>query len=343
MSRGGMFDDTLRTLSQLGGQHRISVTIEDDEDGYLDRECPAEECLFSFKVLAEDWKNKVRDEEVFCPSCRHTADSSHWLTQEQARHIRKAALAHVSGKLNQAMVRDAEQWNRRQPKGGLVSISMKVNKKPMQLLLPPAAAESMRLKITCPACQCHYAVIGAGFFCPACGHNAADQQFSQTIAGISQALDATASVRDAIQDRDTAENTIRLLIENALQTIVTAFQRYAEALYASLPNAAPARRNAFQSLVEGSSLWQATIGKVYADHLAPAELNALQRAFQQRHLLAHTQGIVDADYRNKSGDTRYQIGQRIVIREKTVREVATLITKLGVGLLADANASGART
>ncbi|WP_130472440.1 hypothetical protein [Candidatus Magnetaquicoccus inordinatus] len=330
-----MFDETIRTIRAMGGQTRLSVSIQDDEEGYFDRKCPADECLFQFKILSEDWKNKVRDEEVFCPSCRHTASSGQWWTQQQIEHAKKAAISHISGQINRAMVRDAAQWNRQQPRGSLISITMNVNNHPTQVLLPPAAAEPMRLKITCPACECRYAVIGAAFFCPACGYNAADQQFMQSIIGITQSLDALDFVRLAIEDRDAAENTVRLVVESGLQTIVTAFQRYAEALYTAVPNASQARRNAFQNLSEGSDLWKVATGKSYADHIMTDEIAILQKAFQQRHLLAHTQGIVDAAYQNKSGDNRYQIGQRIVIREESVREAARLITKLAGGLLAD--------
>ena len=96
------------------------------------------------------------------------------------------------------------------------------------------AAEPMRLRIECPACSCRYAAIGAAFFCPACGHNAADLMFTQSVAGIRGALDAVPGVRAAIPDRDTAETTHRLIVENGLQNLVAAFQRYGEALYARL-------------------------------------------------------------------------------------------------------------
>lgn len=334
-----MFDETIRALKALDGQTEVSVPIEDDEDGYFDRECPSEECLFQFKILSEDWKDKVRDEEVFCPSCRHTANAEKWWTAQQIEHAQQAALAKIAGSINNAMTRDASQWNRRQPKGGLISMSLKVDNRQTQVLLPPAAAEPMRLRITCTACECRYAVVGAAFFCPACGHNAADQQFTQSITGIIQSLDAIGSVRTAITDRDVAENTIRLLVENGLQNAVTAFQRCAEALYGGLPSAGKARRNAFQNLAEGDDLWTAATGKSYGVHLSPTELATLRRAFQQRHLLAHTQGIVDADYLTKSGDTRYQIGQRIVVREEAVREAADLVRKLASGLIADATGS----
>ncbi len=331
-----MFDETIRALEALKGQQTVSIAIEDDDEGYFDRECPSEECLFQFKVLSEDWTNKVSDDQVFCPSCGHSADADKWWTQQQIEHAQQAALAEIAGSLTNAMTRDAVQWNRRQPKGGFVSMTMKVDNRNTQVLLPPAAAEAMQLKISCPSCECHYAVVGAAFFCPACGHNAADQQFAQSISGILQSLDAIALVRSAIADRDVAENTIRLIVENGLQNAVTAFQRCAEAIYTELPTAGKARRNAFQNLSEGDALWVAATGTPYSAHLSSNELAALQRAFQQRHLLAHTQGIVDADYVIKSGDSRFQAGQRIVVREAYVREIAELVRKLTDGLLADA-------
>ena len=39
----------------------IPITILSDEKGYLDRECPNKNCLYNFKVLMDDWQNKVSD------------------------------------------------------------------------------------------------------------------------------------------------------------------------------------------------------------------------------------------------------------------------------------------
>ena len=193
----------------------------------------------------------------------------------------------------------------------------------------------MRLKITCPACACRYGVVGAAFFCPACGHNAADLMFAQTTAGIRNVLDAIPSVREAIPDRDTAETTMRHVTESALQNAVTAFQRYAEALYGRFPSLPRPRRNAFQNLSEGSNLWHAATGKHYSAYLDNAQQTDLARFFQQRHLLAHTQGLVDDDYVRRTGDTTYRAGQRLVIRDATVRECLTIIETLISGMASD--------
>lgn len=51
----------------------MQVGIPLDDDGYLDRECPNEAGGALFKILADDWKEKVCDEDVFCPFCIHTS------------------------------------------------------------------------------------------------------------------------------------------------------------------------------------------------------------------------------------------------------------------------------
>jgi len=328
-----MFKQFLREVDRMKRSYRISVPIPSDSEGYTDKECPAPECQFEFKVFEDDWGDKVRDEEVFCPFCGHTAPADHWYSRRQIEGSRKIAMNEVQNRLNAAMKRDADRWNRQQRKDRFLTTTMKVDGRPQHVLVPDMVAEPMRLKITCPACACRYAVIGAAFFCPACGHNAADQMFRQSIGSIRNALDVLPGVRAAIADRDAAETTARLIIENGLQNAITAFQRYAEVLYATRYPSLPApRRNAFQNLKEGSTLWHTASGKQYSNYVTTAELEALTRYFQQRHLLAHRAGLVDADYIERSGDTSYREGQRLVVREESVRECLTLIEKLAGGL-----------
>ena len=329
-----MFDELIKELCRLDGQE-VSVSIPSDADGYFDRECPRAACQFKFKVHKDDWHEKVRDEEVHCPFYGHTAHANAWRTQEQFKHAKKTALARVDHRINGAMRRDADQWNRHQARNSFIDITMKVDSRPLHLPLPPAAVEPMQLKITCPECECRYAVIGAAFFCPACGHNAADLVFSQTLAGIRKVLSSLADIKATIRDRDTAATAARLYTENGLQNAVTAFQRFAEALYSTLPSSQPPRRNAFQNLKEGNALWHSATGKQSSACLSSAELKALSRYFQQRHLLAHTQGIVDADYINRTRDTDYRIGQRIVVHETTVHDCVALIEKLATGMTSD--------
>ena len=54
--------------------------------------------------------------------------------------------------------------------------------------------------------------------------------------------------------------------------------------------------------------------------------------FQRRHLVEHNNGLVDQRYIDKSGDISYQVGQRIVVKEKDVNELLHIIEILATGL-----------
>lgn len=336
-----MFEEMLRVARRLDGM-KVSVSVggETDQDGYIDRQCPATDCEFSFKVHADDWRDKVSDDGVHCAFCGHTADSQQWFTHEQVEHAKKEALAKVKGVLGQAMRTDAQRWNQSQRRNSFLKITMNVSSQPREILLPAEATDPMRLKITCSVCGCRYAVIGSAFFCPACGHNDAEQVFRQSMTAIRSTLDALPLVRQGIADADTAEDTVRLLIESGLQNAITAFQRFAEALYLHHPAAPKARRNVFQNLAEGDALWAMAYDHGYDKHLSDSELASLSRYFQQRHLLAHKEGLVDDDYVARSGDTTYCSGQRVVVREAAVRECAQLIETLAVGMKRDVGRGG---
>lgn len=244
-------------------------------------------------------------------------------------------MGHINQQLSRAMKRDAGRWNQRQPRDSFIRLTMQVKDRPLSVLTPSAASETMRIKITCPSCSCRYAIIGAAFFCPGCGHDAADIVFDQSMAAVRNAINSLPAIRAAMPDRDSAETTARLIIESSLLNAVSTFQRYAEVLYGRYPAASKARRNAFQNLSEGSELWLGATGYAYSHYFDSDETATLLRFFQQRHLLVHTQGIIDADYISRTGDTSNRIGQRLVLRETAIHECLALIEKLGSAMAAE--------
>jgi Zn finger protein HypA/HybF involved in hydrogenase expression len=52
----------------------------------------------------------------------------------------------------------------------------------------------MTLRITCETCGCCYAVVGVGYFCPACGHNSADVTFDQSVDRARHAIAALPAI-----------------------------------------------------------------------------------------------------------------------------------------------------
>jgi len=326
-----MFDDTIGFLKRLERGMQVPIEMPLDEEGYLDRQCPKDECHAEFKVLFEDWREKVREEIVYCPMCRHKAESGKWNTPEQERYIEEYGTRYVSEQIDKTLKRDAAQFNRRQPKGGFIQMSMSVKPGRPPIAVPAEVAELMQQKFACEECGCQYGSVGSSFFCPACGHNSAPSTFAGTVRTVRTLMQRLDKIAGAIPDKDSAEDAVRQILENSLQRLVGGFQRLMEALFDKLPQAAriQPRRNVFQNLRESSDLWEKAGLKRYENLLTEEELRDLNRLFQQRHLCAHRDGIVDQAYLDKSQDTSYTAGQRVVVKPASVHRLGDLVEKIG--------------
>ncbi len=327
-----MFEDLIKELGRIDGQS-VSVPIECDENGYIDRQCPSEECEFLFKVNEEDWDEIFKDEAVWCPLCRHEAPADQWFTINQIEHAESEALAIIQGKIHNSLRSGAQKFNRNQPRNSFISMSMKVNGVIKRThTIPAEAAEVMQLEITCEECNSRFAVIGSAFFCPACGHNSVVRTFFDSLRKIKAKRDSIEVVRKALIEstgKDEAELTCRSIRETCISDGVVAFQKYCEGRY-SVHGKAPF--NAFQRLDQGSDIWKEATKKGYDSWLNNEELDRLKILYQRRHILAHNEGIVDSQYIKKSEDSSYIEGQRIVVSDKDIGDLLNCLEKLGEGL-----------
>jgi hypothetical protein len=298
-----MFEKLMKELEKLEQGIRVPVEVSVDDEGYLDRVCHSETCRAEFKVLAQDWREKTSNERVYCPVCRFEAPSTEWNTDEQREYLKSVAIAHLQDVVHSALIEDVHRFNHaRRP--GFVQISLSAKRGARPTIVPIEAAKMMRQLFVCEACGCHYASVGAAFFCPACGHNSAVATFGQTTKVVCQFVALAPSIRGALAkefDDDLAQDSVRNMLR---------------------------RKNVFQNLSESSDLWRDAVGKGYEDMLLPSELQELEALFQQRHLMAHRNGIVDQEYIDRSGDSTYSVGQRLVVREAAVLRLAALLSNL---------------
>jgi hypothetical protein len=84
--------------------------------------------------------------------------------------------------------------------------------------------------------------------------------------------------------------------------------------------------NAFQKIDVGEGLWKDLLQEGYSDWLTKHQFDRMNALFQRRHLLQHTEGIVDQMYIDKTSDPK--LGQRIVINESDVLELVGYIKTL---------------
>lgn len=337
-----MFENLIKTLEILEGGSTYTMDIECDKDGYIDKECPNQDCMSKFKVLAEDWKGKISEEHVCCPFCGHVAPANSWWTTEQIEQAKEQAVRSIGAMINDSIEKDVKQFNRHSPKKGFIRVSMKFSGSTYAPNLPAEALEEMEQKITCEKCGTHYAVIGSAFYCPCCGHNSARQTFFNSIEKVKSKINNLEVVRNAIADvngKDEAARTCESLVETSTSDLVVAFQRLCECAYPQMPNSGKIKKNEFQRLSDGSALWKNLVGRGYEDWLEPGEFIKLKKCFQQRHLLQHKDGIVDRDYIDRSFDKTCSVGQRITIKATDILEYAAIVEKLGGIILGLLNSS----
>lgn len=313
----------------------IPITFLSDEKGYFDRECPNENCLYTFKVNMEDWKEKVSDDEVHCPMCGHIDTADKWWTQEQLESMQKIAASYAMSMITKELDKAFGKLAHSTRNNKFFKITYKPGEKITFQNNPIGQSEEWKTDITCEKCGTRYSVIGSAYFCPCCGHNSAVSAFNESTDSIEKMLKSLPEMKQLLTEsygRDKAETMCRGLLESSLGDIVSAFQKFASCHYDKLTGEI-SRVNDFQIIEKGSQLFKDAAGKGYEEWLSDQELHDMNMLFQRRHLIEHNNGMVDQKYVDKSGDHSYVIGQRLVVKENDAYALLAIIKKLAKGLM----------
>ena len=314
------------------GKRPMGVLIKPlpDGDGYIDRQCPHPDCQTLFKVFAKDWEGKCRGQSEHCPRCGHNNNNYHFFPQSVLLRIQMAARNVVETEVHKAIQRALSGSSRRDIIGNEITIPGPDTSSSTSVTVSLEAFDSLQQKAECPSCGLRYAIIGAAYFCPACGINLAKENLDVAVDRIMGPLETIQSLKGTVED-DEYKKLEDQQLEAVMVILVGAFQLYAEGKFVSdkRSEGSNPRKNVFQNLNESSSLWKGFFGTSYEEMIGPTELEELNGYFQQRHLLGHKDGEVDSDYINRSGDQGYDVGQRIVVNRDHIKRMADLIKRLG--------------
>jgi hypothetical protein len=313
----------------------IPVTFNSDEKGYFDRECPNENCLYTFKINMEDWKEKVSAESVHCPLCGHVNTSDKWWTQAQLDAMHQLAVDRAMSYIQSELDKSFKDLEHSTHNNKFCKITYKPGPRVTFINNPLGQCEEWEQEIQCPNCQTRYSVIGSAFFCPCCGCNVIEDVFDESLDTVIKMVDSLPEMEEMLTKsygKDKAVSMCRSMLEGSLGDVVSAFQKFAEMKYKSV-SGKDAKVNDFQIVEKGSRLFKEACGKGYDCWLSADELVNMNLMFQRRHIYEHNGGIVDEKYVEKSGDSSYKVGQRLVIHNREVKGFITIIKKLTKGLL----------
>lgn len=315
----------------------IEIQLLADEKGYFDRECPNENCLFTFKINTEDWKEKVSDEEVHCPKCGFIAPADKWWTQTQLDAMQEIAISYATSYVQEELGKAFKDLERSTRNNKYVQIKYEPGQRISFVNNPIGASKEWEQDITCEKCGTRYSVIGSAFFCPCCGHNSAKDCYEESLDTIKKMIDSLPEMENmltALHGKDKAVKMCRSMLESSIGDIVSSFQKFAAVVYTE-QSGVEARVNDFQIIEKGSILFQKSCGKGYDNWLSAKEMDTLNRFFQQRHLIEHNNAIVDQIYIDKTNDVSYNVGQRLIVKDADVLRFLSIVQKLGKGFLSN--------
>lgn len=330
-----MFEKLIKEMEKLSRTKiEFSVPILPDEEGYLNKECPAKECMFQFKVLAQDWSDKFKDEAVYCPICGHNSPSDSWWTTEQIENAKEQAIKQMKYEVGRALERGVR--GSRPVNTGFIKMSLKVKGTTFKpTTIPISCKDIFEKKLYCIKCESSYAVVGNAFFCPCCGDNTVSSAFFDSLKNTEMKINKASEIASFFTKEglnDQAVDFKRDLIESAVCDSVASFQYFCEKMQSDKFKDIPVRRNLFQNLKEGSEFFKSVISHSYTDLIGKEEVAFLNLMFNQRHLLEHRQGIVDEHYISKTGDNTYKPNQRLIVKSSHALEMIKHIRKLAEGL-----------
>ena len=298
----------MSNLRRLGNQ--ISVPISPDEEGYVGRECPVENCLGYFKIMPGTGVKGPAP--CHCPYCGHSGPQNTFFTPEQIEYAKSIAIRRVLDAVHQDFKAMEFEHKPRGPFG--IGISMKVRAGTPHPIRYYREKE-LETKVTCDMCTLKFAIYGVFGWCPDCGAHNSLQILSKNLELARKEL-ALASTVDA----ELAEH----LVGDALENVVSAFDGFGREICAQ--KSVDIR---FQNLNGSRRNVQEEFGFDFADILDARAWDDACRVFQKRHLLAHKMGVIDADYVERAKDTSAVVGRRIRVTSEEVTHAITLIEALG--------------
>jgi hypothetical protein len=312
MLRGLIID--MKHLRNLKSQ--FTVSLPPDTEGFIGRECPAEDCEGYFK-LQPGTGLKGENIPCHCPYCGHGADSA------QIEYAKSVLMREVTG----ALLKDLKslEFNHR-PRGGFgIGLSMTVSGQPTAIRY--YRESKLETEVVCDKCTLRYTIYGVFGFCPDCAVHNSLQILNKNFELVQKVL-AVAETQDA--------QVAQHLIENALEDCVSAFDGFGRETCRVFAAKASKPEKAAKIQFQNIKVARETVNDLFNIDFVTSTMAAgwkhILDAFQKRHLLAHKMGVVDEGYLSKTGESESLMGRKISITASEVGRLVTQLQSLGAEL-----------
>jgi len=300
---------------------KVSIPIKPDEEGYVGRECPQNDCLGYFKITPGTGVKGEGDPYCYCPYCGHSGEHNKFFTREQIEYAKSV----VFHQITDAFLKDMKRLEfDHKPRGAFgIGISMKVQGRPQPVRYYRERA--LETQIVCNRCTLRYAIYGVFAYCPDCGTHNSQQILEKNLElAEKEVILATGGGHPEMSD---------YLVADALENIVSAFDGFGREICrvnAALASGQGKAENiSFQNLFRARDRVRELFGFDLSAGIVNSEWEFANRCFQKRHLLAHKMGIIDEAYVQSTKDPLAAVGRKVRIENGEPADLAGVIRKLG--------------
>jgi hypothetical protein len=324
--------DGAQIVSEQGSVVTMQVTMPADDAGHIGRQCAT--CKRMFRMHARDFKALPDDQRLTCPYCCTENDHSAFITEQQQQRARGAAQEYghqlVAGKLDDMfgnMVRSVNS-----SRGSIRMSYSSGSSRRTPRSLPPIVEEAPIRERTCDRCSNRYAVFGEHIACPVCGlfppkvvaQDALDAQEVALAIFAQLPPKVLAEIREAGALERTAAGDLGSVV-SILETFLK--QNFLDRVTGGDTITAN-KGNLFQRLDDAAQLYRDHLGIELPGALGTAAWDQLCVLYGIRHLLTHTNGVVDAKHVARFPGHGFVVGQRVNVLPADTREAVRLARKL---------------
>lgn len=197
-------------LRHFGNQ--VSIPIHPDEDGYVGRECPIEDCLGYFTITPGTGVKS--SDPCFCPYCGFSGKSSAFFTQEQIEYARSVVMRQVMDALT-ADLKSLEFEHK--PRGAFgIGIGLKVQSSG-HVPIRYYREKHLETEVVRDSCSLRYAIYGVFGWCPDCGIHNSLQILTKNLG---------LAMKEVMLAESAEPELAAHLIGDALENVVSAFDGF---------------------------------------------------------------------------------------------------------------------
>jgi len=318
----------------------LNIPLPKSPSGKVYRWCPNDDCTPRLFLLGNAQRPENLDvtelrrapgtRGTTCPYCGIDADDAEFNYEGDIDAIKAYMKWAASRDIGDYFEKMSKDFNRSQPKGGLISLKMdfKSNHSPE----PRAWREDLIRNLACDICGREYGIYAIALFCPDCGCKNIHVHFEREIELILQQID----LAEQAAENSNSELSYRIL-GNAHEDVVTAFETYQKTSYKFMVRKAFPKEeaekmvskgaigNRFQNIDRAKDLYKNLSFDPF-NVLTADELELMKLDIEKRHVIGHNLSMADESYseteeREKPGTTIEILADEISEFAKTAKKV----------------------